>query len=229
MTSPDTAYTSNLRRKMDHDVRSIMNVVLGYCSFLTEQADADPALNEIAGDLHSIRMTSVELLRLNHQIDQLYTISRREWHADAGVINLAALLQEVIDDLRGRYSESSIVIYGDALVSTRDTMAARSLLESVLTNLAASLMKDVDIVATIRAGSQPSVEFAPARELTSSESRRVQTALEMLESETPDLDNIRKFESHYTTVMKHLTGASVTVDVVHHLCDIRLGEHAEDL
>lgn len=92
---------------MSHDLRSKINVVLGYCDLVSEEFDEGAAALD---DLAAIRRACDELLLLNDEIRLLLKEDRES--PESGVRPLSDLASTAIDTLESAGGEPSITLEG---------------------------------------------------------------------------------------------------------------------
>lgn len=220
-----------IQSKMDHDLRSNMNVVLGYCAMLVDDLEAGEPSPDLVGDIKCIAAAGRELLRLNSLVNDLLEVQRGHWKQMPGNTSLADVTDDAIVVLSERFPATRFTATGDARLACADRRSLTRLLEHVAARLCRATAVDLAFEITAREdGNSNTLEICcttpPDNE---SEAKKLLNTLVTLSDKTEKLDNIQQFESFYQTVFCNLTGAQIDVEPASLTCRIMLAHQGSNV
>ncbi|MEX2488598.1 MAG: hypothetical protein WD356_03650 [Pseudomonadales bacterium] len=118
--------------RFDHDLRSRLNVISGYCAMvmedLAEKDDADAMIE----DLRCIATAGNELLSLNQKTSDLLGLIQGDWEASLEDILPANILADVIKDIRPKFSLHTFSLEADDSTIRTDAKMLSRLVSSVI-------------------------------------------------------------------------------------------------
>ena len=224
VTANTDSTQSLIQSKMDHDLRSNMNVILGYCSMLIDDLEADVPSPDVIGDIKCIASAGRELLRLNSLVNDLLEVQRGQWRQMPSKTSLADVTDDAITVLAERFPHDEFIACGDATVASGDRRSLTRLLEHIVARLCRATSSGVAFeITAIEGEGEPVLQIqcttAPD---TEPEKKKLLQALEALTQKVETLNNIQEFESYYQKVFCNLTGALVEVETSDLTCRIRV-------
>lgn len=218
-----------IRSKMDHDLRSNLNVILGYCSMLTEELESPRNPEEVSADLACIAAAGQELLYLNGQVGDLIEIQQGKWKLMAGEVVVDHVLQDAIDSVTTRFPHHAFDLDGTAKISNADARSLERLLGFTLTHLgkAASTPAKYSLrVSQDQDGATIEIE-CDLREHSDGERRKLERSLASLGGAVPHLGNIQDFDGYYRTIMCELAAVEIVPKAESLACTVRVDGNIE--
>lgn len=193
-----------IRAKLDHDLRSNLNVVLGYSAMLKEEIGTED-VGESVQDLDCITAAGRELLHLNDQVDDLNHLYANEWRSSTDKVAVETLLAETRVILQERYPTHEITLTGAANTEGLDHIAIQKIFNGLVSGLCKYTPKGATIVAEVAAAKDASIDIMcdPGSPHTTDEGR-LHAHLERLVAPVLHMSDIKDFEPFYlTTVCRH--------------------------
>lgn len=214
-----------VRAKLDHDLRSNLNIILGYCAMLTEELKAGRNGGEGAiDDLQCIHQAGQELLRLNRQVADLQDLTLNAWTGSRGRVEVAEVIAEVYEDLQARFPDHRFELSGNATVDNADGKVMNRLFDSLLTQLCKACSTNTTVALQIEqahddAGVRISCEVPEHNDV---DVERLQRQLQRIATPVTEMENIRDFDAYYQYVFQTLGNADLLVDVKRLACEVEL-------
>ena len=213
-----------IRSKLDHDLRSNMNVILGYCSMLKEELASTQASSRAIEDLGLIEAAGRDLLELNDRIADLLAIQDDAWEPARSAFDLERVVDAVIQKLSTRFPHQDIECHGSAHLDHGDSFATGRLLFSIVDRLARATSVPANLSIQLSTSSKGAtinlrctMDAAPE-----SEQRKLKSIFEELSSPVSELNSIQEFDRYYCSIMRELAAAEIQVDVSRPACRITI-------
>lgn len=215
-----------IRSKLDHDLRSNLNVILGYCSMLTEDLASVEDPVQLVDDLAYIAAAGQELLHLNNQVGDLLEIQQGKWKLAPTELVVDYVAQDAINEVTERFPSHTFVLDGTAGINNGDARTTGRLLSWLLTQLC----KATSQPSTLELNVQPGIEGAIVDVnclidgTDESEVRKLHRTLESFLEPVPVLSRIQDFDGYYRSVMCELAGAAIDADPKLLFCRVSLSD-----
>lgn len=193
-----------IRAKLDHDLRSNLNVVLGYSAMLKEEIGTEDG-GDSAQDLDCIAAAGRELLHLNDQVEDLNHLYANEWRASTDKVAVGDLLAEVNVMLKERYPTHEITLTGAANAEGMDHIAIQKIFDGLVSGLCKYTPQGATIIAQVKATKDASIDIIcdPGSQNAADEGR-LHAHLERLVAPVLQMSDIKDFEPYYlTTLCRH--------------------------
>jgi len=144
---------SQFLARMSHELRTPLNAVLGYAQLLSMEGGLSPRQ---ARGLDTIHQSGKHLLALINDILDLARIEAGRTELEPGPVQLAALLEELVNLMRVKADEKSLAFAFEAQAGLPDAVLAdERRLRQVLLNLLGNAIKFTDAgTITLRAAAQ---------------------------------------------------------------------------
>ncbi|MBD3648073.1 MAG: hypothetical protein HUJ31_11625, partial [Pseudomonadales bacterium] len=128
-----------LRSRFDHDVRSRLNVILGYCAMLIDDLSMQDHSDEAVEDLRCIVAAGNDLLALNRKNSDLQRLIQGKLELDIREIYPTDVLADVIKSIRSNFPEHTVVLDADDNSFETDPGLFGKLMDTVLFRLCQEL------------------------------------------------------------------------------------------
>ena len=221
-----------IRSRLDHDLRSNLNVILGYCSMLKEELSSRQVTPGMIEDLGFIEAAGKDLLQMNDRIGDLVALQEGEWKPANTGLDLDRIVDAIAHKLSARFPGLNIELNGSANLDHGDSAATTRLLFSIMDALcrATSVVPGLSIELSA-SGDDATVDVRCIMDAAPEpEQRKLVRILEGLQETVSELTSIQDFDNYYCSTMRELTGAEVHTDVKHLACRVRFRDiidHAE--
>lgn len=220
-----------IRSKLDHDLRSNLNVILGYCSMLTEDlaSGEDPA--QLSDDLQYIASAGQELLHLNNQVGDLLEVQQGKWRVAPSEMTVDYVAQDAINEVSEGFPSYTFVLEGSARLDRGDARTTGRILCSLLTQLC----KATSVPTTIELDVKPNGHSAIIDvrclidESQEPEIRKLQRTFAEWCDAIPILNRIQDFDGYYRTIMCELASARIDPDPEGLSCRVTLSGRADNI
>lgn len=218
-----------IRSKLDHDLRSNLNVILGYCSMCTEDLASGEDPSQLSDDLGYIAAAGRELLHLNNQVSDLLEIQQGKWRIAPTELEVDYVLQDVIDEVTEAFPAHTFVLDGEARLERSDARTIGRLLCWLLTQLCKSTSIAFTVEMIIEAGIDGAIIHVKCLidELEEAEHRKLARMLAQLHEPVPVLNRIQDFDGYYRSVMCELADARIEADPQALSCRVTLSGPGE--
>lgn len=215
-----------IRSKLDHDLRSNMNVILGYCSMLKEELASTQASPRSIEDLELIEAAGQDLLELNDRIADLLAIQDDAWELARTPVELDRITDSVVQRISTRFPHQNIEWRGNAHLDQGDSAATGRLLVSIVDRLcrATSVPSNLEIELSV-SGKSATIDLRCMLDAApESEKRKMRAILEELPQPVSELNRIQDFDRYYSSIMCELAAAEIQIDVERLACRLTFPE-----
>lgn len=195
-----------IRAKIDHDLRSSLNVILGYCSILEDETE--PGRDNITECLHYIRAAGEDLLRLNNQVEDLVKIERNQWQSNQVEVDLEFTLAQIVDTVQRLFQNHTINVTGSAQI-TGDEFALSRLIESLLISICRATVDGCTISITVSEEEKSTVISLRCEVETSAYGRDLASTLARMADHQNPSSNIRDFDAYYIGTLASAINATL--------------------
>ncbi len=148
-----------MRSRFDHDFRSRLNVIFGYCSMLMEDLSERDDTSEMVEDLKCIVGAGNDLLSLNCKNSDLLSLSEGTWETNREEILPANVLADVVKELRGRFSEHEFHLE----VDDASVLADGELMSKLIGSIIFKLCQETSAGSRIRISASMDTEYPTYR------------------------------------------------------------------
>lgn len=143
------ASTQNaLRSRFDHDVRSRLNVILGYCAMLIEDLSMQDDADEAVEDLRCIVSAGNDLLALNRKNSDLQRLVQGNLEVNVQETYPADVLADLLKTIRGKFPRHNIVLEADDHTVRTDTDLFTRLVDTMMFRIAQEVSPESRIKVT---------------------------------------------------------------------------------
>lgn len=206
-----------IRSRFDHDLRSRLNVILGYCSMMIEDLSDKDGYDEMIEDLKCIATAGNDLISLNGKTSDLLSLIQGGWEARPEEILPANILADTVKNLRSKFPEHTFWLEADDTTVWADANILSKLVSSLIFRLCQELSDGCKIRITaeqkvtsgfyqIVISCTPGARMPADREKLESLIRQVQARTKS-DSAVPNLDLF------YTDTLCEVLGGRVEADL----------------
>jgi PAS domain S-box-containing protein len=129
---------SSFLARMSHEIRTPMNAIVGMTELASREASGMPMLEYLA----NIRQAGSNLLSIINDILDLSKIESGNFHLNSGAYSLASLLNNVINMMRVRFSEKSLLFLVDVDAGIPNNLMGDELrIRQILFNMMSNAVK----------------------------------------------------------------------------------------
>jgi hypothetical protein len=133
--STDAKPLSLIHAKLNHDLRSHLNVILGYAGMVVDDLQDSGETGSILGDVQCIVQAGEDLLTLAHQVEYLIAVENGDQSQGDDEVAIEEAIEDVIADLAARFGEQTSRVEGSARIEHTDRQAFVRLLSCLFHRL----------------------------------------------------------------------------------------------
>lgn len=197
-----------IRAKMDHDLRSHLNVVLGYSAMLKEELPAFGAADAVK-DVDCIASAGYELLHLSSQVEDLTRLGSDAWQSRSAEVILEDVLAQVIDTLAERNLHCPIEVEGSAVLAAGDETLILRLFNGLLSLMCKMIPPQAAITLHLGESNPGVVVTCSLTGLDDTEKSRLQNQIVRLTTPVQHMSDIKDFDGYYLTTLSHFANAKM--------------------
>lgn len=204
--------------RLDHDLRSGMNVILGYCSMLKEALSSNQVPPGFLEDLGHIEAAGEDLVQLNNRISDLLKVQDGAWKPTTTEFDLDQVVDAVIRRVSARFPRQHIELKGSAHLDQGDAAAIENLLLSIIDRLCRTSVPSGISIEVSMSGHDATVDMRCV--MDTPEKRKLVWTLEGMSETVSEMNSIQDFDNYYCSIMGELAGAETSIDVEHLACRV---------
>lgn len=202
-----------IRARFDHDLRSRLNVILGYCSMMIEElADKDSA-EEMVEDLKCIATAGNDLLLLNGKTSDLLALVQGSRDADPEEILPANIMADTVKNIRPRFPDHTFWLDADDSTVWTDGEILSKLVGSLISRLCQELSGGSRIRVTAAQKTDPGfyeivIVCTPSARIAS-DREKLQNLVGQLRERTQSDSGVPNLDLFYVDTLCETLGARV--------------------
>lgn len=194
-----------IRAKLDHDLRSNLNVVLGYSAMLKEEI-CDGTDGDTTRDLDSIAAAGRELLHLNNQVEDLNQLYAGQWNTSTTKIALEDLIGQAQMALTERYPTHELKLTGEASLEGIDHTAIERIFDALVSGLCKYTPHGATISSQVNGSQAGTIRVdinCDPHVQEAGDKKRLNEHLQRLVEPVLQMSDIKDFEPYYLTTLCH--------------------------
>lgn len=202
-----------IQARFDHDLRSRLNVILGYCSMMIEDlADKDGA-DEMVEDLKCIATAGNDLLSLNGKTSDLLALIQGSRDTDPEEILPANIMADTVKNIRSRFPEHTFWLDADESTIWTDAEILSKLVSSLIFRLCQELSSGCKIRITAAQKTDPGfyqivIACTPSARIAS-DREKLQNLIGQLRERTQSDSGVPNLDLFYVDTLCEILGARV--------------------
>lgn len=202
--------------RFDHDLRSRLNVISGYCAMVMEDLAEKDDAGEMIEDLRCIETAANELLSLNQNTSDLLGLIRGDWQTSREDVLPANILADVIKDIRPKLSLHTFWLEADDSTVRADARMLSKLVSSVISLLCRNLSEGCKLrisagPKTSEEGYEITINCTPSAKVAADQVA-LENLLEQLRQRTRRDFRVPNLDLFYTDTLCEALGARMEAD-----------------
>lgn len=205
-----------IRSRFDHDLRSRLNVILGYCSMMIEDLSDKDGTEEMIEDLKCIATAGNDLFSLNGKTSDLLSLIQGSWEARPEEILPANTLADTVKNLRSKFPEHTFWLEADDSTVWADANILSKLVSSLIFRLCQELSGGckIRITAEQKVASsfyQIAITCTPAARMPA-DREKLDSLIGQVQARTKSDSGVPNLDLFYADTLCEVLGARVEAD-----------------